>query len=381
MPTTIKVSDHEANLISIGRSQNHAKAILDAIEPKNKVKELIQSSFGNDPPQSFTAHANGFVQTMVDSYNKHHHVIIRPDDIWLAIMTQFSCYVGAHAEELRKQFVAHEGKKLLEIKYMKASRFQVDFADFAIKINNLLEKNIVDPELRAWIVPTFSTTTQADTIVSSIVMMGTLQHYFRYRSCITCGIPSVKLLGEKSDYEDILGRLDKLEQYGDEPTQFGQLLRPILTRIIRSMDEPDSPDVIDFWRNICVVRNGSGFQTYNGWITAFCFWDKEGRAQLTSQSELKQKLSSNMRRRTGRETLYLDDVCYGQIYSQGVPAAYVKLPVEINDHGQEIEAEMISGSVGIRCTSSGRVSAGENGSVGVDTMQPHSAWFIYEVSS
>lgn len=242
----------------------------------------------------------------------------------------------------------------------------------------MIEKEIVDPELRAWIIPTFSTTTQNDVVVASIVMMGTLQHYFRYKARIICGIPSVKLLGEKSDYEIILRRLDKLELYGDEATQFAQLLRPVVARLVHSMDEPENPDVVAFWRNVCVVNNGSGFETYNGWISAFCFWSSEGKAQLASQSALREK--SQRRSLVGREFLSLDDVYYGEIRSTEVPAGYVKLPVEIDDNGLEVSAEMISGSVGISCTSSGRISASEDGCTGIDTLQPCSGWFIYETS-
>ncbi len=67
-----------------------------------------QSSLDNDLPPILPNTPNGFVKSVVDAYNKHHHRVIRPDDIGLAIMTQFSSYVGARAEELRKYFVAHE---------------------------------------------------------------------------------------------------------------------------------------------------------------------------------------------------------------------------------------------------------------------------------
>ncbi len=250
--------------------------------------------------------------------------------------------------------IPYRGKKELEVRYEGATRFTVDFTDFATKISILIEENIVDPELRSWIVPTFSTTTQNDIIVTSIVIMGTLQHYFQYGSACCCGIPSVKLPGEKSDYEYILRRLDKLEQCGDEPLQFSRLLRPILTRFIRSMDEPDSPDVIDLWHNVCLINGGSGVDYYNGWIPAFCFWNKEGRVQLGSQSTLRQHYSQRQSL-YGPRVLCLDDIYYGEIASTQVPAGYVKLPVDIHDNRQKVKAKMLSGSVGINCPSSGRI--------------------------
>ena len=67
-------------------------------------------------------------------------------------------------------------------------------------MGRLLEKNIVDPELREWIIPDFSTTTRDDRVVASVLMMGTLQKYFSYTLSIVCGLPSVTLLGTEEDW-------------------------------------------------------------------------------------------------------------------------------------------------------------------------------------
>ncbi|KAI1742870.1 hypothetical protein F4680DRAFT_385285 [Xylaria scruposa] len=375
MPVTIKTADHEASLIAANSGYKYPKAILNAIEYSKPIGDLLQSSLDNEWPPVLIADNNGFVNAVVKAFNQHHHIVIRPEDIWLAILTQFSSYVNAHGEELRSHFVAHEGQKNLVVKYDGADRYSIDFADFALKIGDLMEENIVDPELRRWITPAFSTTTQHDVVISSIVMMGMLQHYFKYTCFATCGIPSITLLGEKSDYEKILARLDKLEQYGDEPSAFTRLLKPILRRFMSSFDEPNRQEVRDFWRDICSVESMSGSDKYNGWISAFCFWDSQGKSQLSSQSRLKEWYE---RDDDWLPALCLDDIYYGYINSDQVPPGYTTLPVKIIDHGTEIEAEMISGSVGINCTSSGRKSAGQDGVVGIDTMQPHSAWFIYE---
>ncbi|KAK7018239.1 hypothetical protein R3P38DRAFT_2981906 [Favolaschia claudopus] len=81
----------------------------------------------------------------------------------------------------------------------------------------IVEKNIVDPELRAWAMPAFSTTTCTDTTIASVLFMSALQHHsgpvFEEVGG-SCGIPRVTLDGEKADWEDILGRVEKLKEYG-----------------------------------------------------------------------------------------------------------------------------------------------------------------------
>ena len=59
--------------------------------------------------------SRGLVGTVIEAYNNHHNLQLRPDDIWIAILTQFCSYVNGRAEKLRSKFVCHEGKKTLEV--------------------------------------------------------------------------------------------------------------------------------------------------------------------------------------------------------------------------------------------------------------------------
>ncbi len=118
-PNPFKLSN---NLISRAESALSAKTPEDLLRgcsftEHGKCEHIIQSSF-SDPDLSHLpveASNNGFVDAAIGAYNGHRNLIIRPDDVWLAILTQFNLYVNAHPEELRHHFVAHEGQKELEI--------------------------------------------------------------------------------------------------------------------------------------------------------------------------------------------------------------------------------------------------------------------------
>lgn len=267
---TIYPASHSASVVRYQfRSSDGAQEILASLAEEEDHAEIIQSSFPDGAPEGFISSPNGFVNTAIRAYSTHHHLRIRPEDIWLAILTQLSSYINAHAEELRGSFVSHQGKKKLEIVYSSGSRYTVDWADFAENIGRMIQDNVVDPDLRQWVLPAFSTTTEQDVVVASIVMMASMQNYFDYGCMITCGLPSVTLLGQKEDYELILHRLDKLRSYGEEPTQFANLLTPIIKRFIRSFDDPKSEETLDFWNRIVTSWNmGSGADHYSGWITA-----------------------------------------------------------------------------------------------------------------
>ena len=174
--------------------------------------------------------------------------------------------------------------------------------------------------------PAFTTTTPHDTVIASIVMMASMQKYFSYGCSFTCGIPSVTLLGDKADYELILQRLEKLRSYGKETTLFADLLTPVVKRFILSFDEPESAEVKDFWNRIFSKWNmGSGADYITGWITAFMFWDEDGKMLYGEQrSEL---LAEQL------PPLTLDGITYHTISDDAIPPGFATVPVDIDEYG------------------------------------------------
>lgn len=78
--------------------------------------------------------------------------------------------------------------------------------------------------------------------------MATLKQYFEYVFMLDgCGIPRVTLEGERSDWVDILGRLEKLKEYGIETIAWYYLLRPVIARFVAALDDPTSAENMDFW--------------------------------------------------------------------------------------------------------------------------------------
>lgn len=321
---------------------------------------ILQTSYKNLNVQAYD---NGLVRAAIAAYSQHHNLIIRPDDVWTAILTQFSTYVNKHAEELRGQFVAHKGQKHLVLYYNADSRHDFDFGIFAKDMGRLLEEEIRDPSLRDWIVPDFTTTTRNDVVVASITMMSTLQAYFTYECCLMCGIPSVTLLGEKSDWERILKRIDRLEDFGDEPKLFAKALRAVISRFVSSFDAPDSDETKEFWQLIADKRpGGSGPSYYTGWITAFCFWDAEGDLMINSNG-------------TG---LILDGARFPSVDTENVPPGWCQVPVKVTENGTSIETVMVAGSMSIDKPVDVTVDENRKEKRRCDTLQPSIGWIMFE---
>lgn len=79
-------------------------------------------------------------------------------------------------------------------------------------------KNLLMPKLREWIMPNFTTTTEADHEVVSIAIMGAMRKYFRHDMEEICGLPSVTFLEQEQGWEKILSLLDFLSILGEETT-------------------------------------------------------------------------------------------------------------------------------------------------------------------
>ncbi|CAL8089663.1 unnamed protein product [Orchesella dallaii] len=289
------------NLIT-GLSQYH----------KNNCTEILQST---NFPTSAIPRNNGFVNTVVDCYNSHHNLIVRPDDIWAAIMIQFSFYVNKHAEEFRGKFVDFEGKRELQVTFPGSLRNAP--YDLGVKLlTKEIDRNLIDPEVKKWILPSFSTTTDNDLVSIGVVFMATMKKYFDYKECLMCGIPNVTLEGTVADWENIHNRLEKLKEY--KLVKWYDLLEPVMKQFVNA--KRGTVD-LDFWQRICHYESGgSGPDYLSGWITVFCVFDQDGNLQASLTK-------------------------WPRIESDDVPTGIVEVNIKINDNGAEYNSVMFAGHV------------------------------------
>jgi hypothetical protein len=278
---------------------------------------------------------------------------------------------------MRHLFVTHEGKKELILEVPPIPLSEIDAGNFALRMTCLVEENIVDPKLRAWIMPNFTTTKDTDRAVAAIVKMGTLQRYFEYVMSRGCGFPSVTLLGKKRDWEDMLRRVRELHRYGEEAKEWSLLLIPLIENMIKSFDSPDSEEVKNFWLRACykagIDGSGADIETISGWITAFCFWDEKGK-RIQRFDDLSRELQTSY---SERKRLVLDGVEFPVIRPKDIPTGVVSVPVKIEDHllGVERLTTMTAGLVGMTAT-----KKSGNDEADFDCFQPRSGWWMLEES-
>ncbi|CDO75212.1 hypothetical protein BN946_scf184794.g19 [Trametes cinnabarina] len=141
MPVTFAVSPVQATEVYGDNASTDAEILRGACYPQfEHCKEILQTSITEDERLSLYPQTNGFVWTVLKAYGEHHHLTLRPDDVWIAILTQLCFYINAHVEELRRYFVAHDGKKELIVQ-TGGDRYSVDFGYLARVMTERIHEN------------------------------------------------------------------------------------------------------------------------------------------------------------------------------------------------------------------------------------------------
>lgn len=291
-------------------------------------------------------------------------MVLRPDDVWIAILTQLSFFVNGEgrAEELRNRLVGRKGQEGLTIE----TKDGLDTIKFGDVVCVAAGKTGARSALRDWMVPDFTTTTTTDRAAASIIIMATPKSYFKYLITSGCGLPAVTLQGEKRDWEKLADGARGLAQYGPETAKWYSLLMPVLTRFISTFDGPTSASTLDFWKRINHHQPEGSHATYlSGWITAFCFFDCAGRS-LYNKERPEDSIS---------KPLVLDGVVYHQVSTKRIPSSYASVPLKLSANGMEVPAYMVAGSVGTNVSVSGIEQDGHDGKF--DSMQPVVGWWVF----
>jgi hypothetical protein len=334
--TTFKTSDQTAIEYKVQKRTENPLQYLDGYRKEKCHTILSQTRINED---TFTVQENGFVLTVCKAYNQHHHLILRPDDVWLAIAIQFGLYVDANSEALRHLFVAHEGKKELNVD---GSRFD----EMSVMMGNKMKENVKDPEVCDWILPGFSTTTENDTVVGSVVLMATMKKYFSYKFSLCCGIPEVTLLGTVQDWEEIRRRVGKLNSYGGNCIKWAGMLELITHEFVESSKGNVN---LDFWSKVCHYSGGGSGPSYiSGWITAFCVFNSDGKWQGNVEySDDRHNPWGLMKLEDEKKVEKVENkfpnVC---IDTSDIPCGYLTVDVKVDDNGHEFDTLMIAGHTG-----------------------------------
>ncbi len=280
------------------------------------------------------------------AYNEHYHLVLTPDDIWIAIAVAFARYVDAHADSMRNIFVNHDGQKELVV-YGSGDIRSANYRQLVDDMVKQIEQH-TKADIRSWMECKFSTTTATTRLVSQIICMASMKNYFSYKMCLCCGLPKVTLKGTKEDWVQIIERLDFLKSLNHEVlTSWAEVLEYVLNNFV---DAYDGKIDRDFWNRIAHrTGGGSGPRYLEGWIIAFFPFDDKTTFCLNSLAKIKQGDT------------------FGRINTNDVASCTVFVPVTIDDNGTEYHTQFFAGLLATDVTNKGQ------------TLQPLAGWSLVNV--
>jgi len=207
-------------------------------------KSPVRNFLRGDIKRSNTIYASqdSFVRGSIDAGVQHQHLEIRPENVWLMILTQMNFYLRKYGnnKEIRDKFVnlQHDNGPFHVMMF-----FQPEIP-FEILIR---QRNRTD-WLIDWIQPKFTTSTKIDDVTAYLLMMASSTPTSEEVAFLTCEarIPSITLLGTQNDWELLLLKLNRLREFGVESAMYSNNLRPILSRFVATFQDPNNHDIRQF---------------------------------------------------------------------------------------------------------------------------------------
>ncbi len=207
------------------------------------------------------------IETLHRAFDTHRPVSLSPDVIWLTLTQGLARHINANAEQLRDQFVQHQGKKKISVRrddFVKGSP-ENPWPEVFSELSAAIEDHI--GEAHGLIVADFSTTGPVERAASELVLMDALQAYFAYEVCTMCGIPSITLEGTVGDWQRIADRTREFGRLGLD--WWVAALEPLLNQFVAAASGKIDRE---FWDSIYKWHGaeGSGTNPYiTGWILNF----------------------------------------------------------------------------------------------------------------
>ncbi|KAF4959550.1 hypothetical protein FGADI_1617 [Fusarium gaditjirri] len=303
----------------------HGGKLLEKISPADSRKNdgVFRISFYRHATQTI-ASQNGFIWAAAEAFDRQSGVIIRVDDIWLAVLAQLKPFIYQAVWPLILQYIPNFTRAELNDTQVVAERLcNVVNAMFGPKIANILIRH-------------FSTTTATDSGAAALIMLGRdcqVQHHRRFDKPLEPDNRApIIVVGDTKDWNTLRETFAILRTWSPE-------LEKLISHHSKFLDEMLQRE---FWDRMLKVED-NGQQTV-GWLLNF--FDPKKLAQ------------------TGPFRFNIE-----------MPSAVTTIPIKA-DHGQgPRNCTMVGGLLGHSRDSSGVVDPDTRR--GFHIVQPMSGWLVY----
>ena len=239
----------EANSLNPSIAEDFNKRITD--EGKKTVRDCV---YGTQRHENYLAYLRM-------AWSNHYGVVISPDIIWHLILSEVGTHIKDNSDYYKSLFTTSENK--IEITVPTADP---QLIDLDLIIESL--KKLVPIDINLFI-PEFTTSTKSSSLAFMAAFADAMTPYYSY-SMYLCGIPKIKILGEKSDWDKIslnIGALRGVLDKDDEIMNYVMDISVLISKIRSNYGSVDKSFLMDIF---LLKECGSGHQSeVFGWIHNF----------------------------------------------------------------------------------------------------------------
>jgi hypothetical protein len=307
------------------------RAISNLIRIEDQYIQYIKTENINDG-ELLECNMHPLIQAAHIAYSKHLPLVLTPDVIWYCISSAIATHINLNSEELRNTFVNHEGKKEINIRRddfvfnSLTNPWHEVIDDFTEQLRKNTKNEVADK-----LVANFSSTTKESRVVSEIVLMDAMQKYFEFSFSTMCGIPEIRIMGDKDDWIKLKSKASDISELIPYFNFWISSLNEILQHFIDAFD-----DKIDnkFWNEIYKVAGGSGGPYLSGWLIGLFPYLKDDKKNpyVSMQKTWKDSLQNKM---------------FGGLTTKSFSYHMNQVPFKWKYHTEEIDMLFVGGLIGV----------------------------------
>lgn len=207
-----------------------------------------------------------FIAAVYFSFAHHKKLTLSPDMIWLLICQGVSTHISLNSSEYQQYFSKRFEKEKLQVEVNKLT-WNYNDTNWTTAINLLSDQlsQRIDSKLFSLYTPNFTTTSTPEKIAFQLTLMNTVKDYYEFYVATACGIPEIKLLGERKDWVWMYENVDQFTKLGLE--EWVTVLKPILKNFVDAFEGNVDKS---FWCNILTTKSISGGPLrITGWVKDF----------------------------------------------------------------------------------------------------------------
>jgi hypothetical protein len=301
-------------------------------------------SVGDETPVK-SAGFHGLIETAHTAFGLHYGLDLSPDDIWITIAQGLARLVNNDPSAFRNSFDRHTGRKTIQIR---RNDFRLGspnndwpscFGDFSSAL-----REGIGEEKHQLLVSDFTTTGPIQRATSEVVLMDTVQSYFKFRLRTMCGIPFVTLRGTEGDWSKLAQKVRRLAQLGGLDWWLNDV-SAIADQLVATAQGKIN---LDFWNSAYKSQSTSGGFKMTGWLLKLLPLVESRKGGITRNPLLGQPNTEPHRL---EEKGFLDDpeIDHNEphVTSSQLPASLSTVPFEWEYLGNLLNYQLAAGIVGL----------------------------------